>query len=247
MNICQKDIYLIFLNLIIIYLLYKDFNKKEGFDNISDIKTTLNQLYQADIEAIRNLSSIATQLTTSGLTVPGNLSISGNLNILSSGLVMAWTGNISPIGWLICDGTIYQISRYPTLALVLGKTFGGDGITTFAVPNYQGAFLRGVGTASNKNYVGPTLNTSQNDAVQNHSHGINDPGHDHGQRVTENPGSGRAFRRDFGGDVRGLGDYPQGVNTDKNTTGITVDLMNSGSSALETRPFNYGINWVIKI
>jgi hypothetical protein len=40
MNICQKDIYLIFLNLIIIYLLYKDFNKKEGFDNISDIKTT---------------------------------------------------------------------------------------------------------------------------------------------------------------------------------------------------------------
>jgi hypothetical protein len=47
----------------------------ENFDTITDIKTAINAQYTADVEAIRNLSSIATQLTTSGLTVPGGLKI----------------------------------------------------------------------------------------------------------------------------------------------------------------------------
>ena len=55
MNICKKDILLLILCIIVIYLLYKDFIKKEGFQS-----TTTG--YQADIEAIRNLSNIATQL-----------------------------------------------------------------------------------------------------------------------------------------------------------------------------------------
>jgi len=85
-SICSKDIYLIFLTLIIIYLLYKDFNKKEGFDATSDMKAVIGQVYNADIEAIRNLSSIATKLQAGGLTVPGNL-------LLQSGTVMDFGSN----------------------------------------------------------------------------------------------------------------------------------------------------------
>jgi len=81
-SICSKDIYLIFLSLIIIYLLYKDFNKKEGFDATSDMKAVIGQVYNADIEAIRNLSSIATQLTTNNtLTMPGALNITNELSV----------------------------------------------------------------------------------------------------------------------------------------------------------------------
>lgn len=43
-----------------------------------------------------------------------------------------------PAGWLVCDGTIYNISQYPALGAYLGNTFGGDGTTTFGVPNYAG-------------------------------------------------------------------------------------------------------------
>jgi microcystin-dependent protein len=43
-----------------------------------------------------------------------------------------------PAGWLICDGSIYNIVDYPTLAAYLGTTFGGNGTTTFGVPNYKG-------------------------------------------------------------------------------------------------------------
>ena len=37
--------------------------------------------------------------------------------------------------WLACDGTIYNIATYPRLAAAIGNIWGGDGITTFAVPN----------------------------------------------------------------------------------------------------------------
>jgi hypothetical protein len=71
MNICKYDIYFIILLCFIIYLY---FNKSEKFQSTSSG-------YQADIEAIRNLSSIATQLTTNNnLTVPGILNITNSLS-----------------------------------------------------------------------------------------------------------------------------------------------------------------------
>lgn len=46
-------------------------------------------------------------------------------------------------GWLPCDGKVYDIVQYPELFEVIGATFGGDGITTFAVPNMSGRFPLG--------------------------------------------------------------------------------------------------------
>jgi hypothetical protein len=83
MNVCVKDLYLIFFVIIIFYLIYfKICNNKEGFDATSDMKDIINQVYNADIEAIRNLSSVATQLTTKGgLIVPGQLQITDSINL----------------------------------------------------------------------------------------------------------------------------------------------------------------------
>jgi hypothetical protein len=83
MNLCIKDLYLLFLTIIIFYLLYCNIcsKTKEGFDATSDMKAVINQVYNADIEAIRNLSSIATQLQAGGITVPGNLIASDTLGV----------------------------------------------------------------------------------------------------------------------------------------------------------------------
>jgi hypothetical protein len=76
MNICKSEIYFVILLIIIFYLNYSNKNK-EGFQSSS---TTTG--YQADIEAIRNLSSIATQLTTSNkLTMPGALTVTNDLTV----------------------------------------------------------------------------------------------------------------------------------------------------------------------
>lgn len=43
-----------------------------------------------------------------------------------------------PEGWFACDGSLKAISEYETLFVLLGTTYGGDGTTTFAVPDLRG-------------------------------------------------------------------------------------------------------------
>jgi microcystin-dependent protein len=54
------------------------------------------------------------------------------------GSVTAYALATPPAGWLLCDGSIYSASAYPTLSVGLGSTYGGNGTTTFAVPNLKG-------------------------------------------------------------------------------------------------------------
>ena len=67
------------------------------------------------------------------------------------------TGENAPAGYLKCDGTVYNISEYKALADAIKDGFGsynyygGDGTTTFAVPDLRGEFLRGTGTNSHQN------------------------------------------------------------------------------------------------
>lgn len=68
------------------------------------------------------------------------------------GEIIAFMGTIAPDNFLICDGSIYNIADYLDLANHINKNFGsfnffgGDGETTFAVPDLRGEFLRGTGT-----------------------------------------------------------------------------------------------------
>jgi microcystin-dependent protein len=54
----------------------------------------------------------------------------------------------APYGWLLCDGTIYNIATYPRLFSVISNAYGGDGVTTFAVPDTRGRMLAGAGTST---------------------------------------------------------------------------------------------------
>lgn len=46
--------------------------------------------------------------------------------------------NFAPVGWLPCDGRLLPIAEYEILYTLLGTTYGGDGITTFGIPDLQG-------------------------------------------------------------------------------------------------------------
>ncbi len=54
------------------------------------------------------------------------------------GAVIPFTGQTLPDHFLECDGTVYSIVDYPELFAAIGNTYGGDGVTTFAVPNMSG-------------------------------------------------------------------------------------------------------------
>ena len=46
--------------------------------------------------------------------------------------------NFAPLGWALCDGQLLPISQNTALFSLLGTTYGGDGKSTFALPNIQG-------------------------------------------------------------------------------------------------------------
>ncbi|MBZ4037608.1 tail fiber protein [Flavobacterium sp. 17A] len=54
------------------------------------------------------------------------------------GEVRIFAGNYAPIGWAICDGSLLNISGNEALYTLLGTTYGGDGQTTFALPDFRG-------------------------------------------------------------------------------------------------------------
>jgi microcystin-dependent protein len=47
-------------------------------------------------------------------------------------------GNFAPVGWLMCNGQLLPIANYDALYSLLGTTYGGDGQTTFALPDLRG-------------------------------------------------------------------------------------------------------------
>lgn len=57
---------------------------------------------------------------------------------------LPYSGDSVPTGWLLCDGAIYNIIDYPALFAVISNTYGGDGITTFAVPDMRGRVTVGM-------------------------------------------------------------------------------------------------------
>jgi microcystin-dependent protein len=54
------------------------------------------------------------------------------------GEIRMFGGTFAPFDWAFCNGQVLQISDYPPLFNLIGTTYGGDGQTTFALPNLQG-------------------------------------------------------------------------------------------------------------
>lgn len=54
------------------------------------------------------------------------------------GELRLFAGNFAPAGWMFCDGQLLPISENETLFQLIGTTYGGDGETTFALPDLRG-------------------------------------------------------------------------------------------------------------
>lgn len=54
------------------------------------------------------------------------------------GEIRMFAGNFAPAGWMFCEGQSLPISEYETLFQLIGTTYGGDGQSTFALPDLRG-------------------------------------------------------------------------------------------------------------
>jgi microcystin-dependent protein len=72
------------------------------------------------------------------------------------GEIRMFAGNFAPVGWHFCDGQLLSISEYDVLFQLIGTTYGGDGETTFAVPDLRGRVPvhRGQGPGTSPRLIG---------------------------------------------------------------------------------------------
>ncbi len=86
----EINLNLLFLVAIVVFILYEYSNQNKTTENFADtttavtsdqVKQMIREIYLADIDAIRNLSNVATQLSTGGYTIPATLTVSGKTNL----------------------------------------------------------------------------------------------------------------------------------------------------------------------
>src|SRR5215471_12801044 len=68
------------------------------------------------------------------------------------GEIRIFAGNFAPVGWMLCQGQTLPISEYETLFNLIGTTYGGDGQSTFNLPDLQGRLPIHMGTNAGTNF-----------------------------------------------------------------------------------------------
>ena len=179
-------------------------------------------------------------------------------NGVPTGSIMPFIGTTAPLGWLLCDGgTIDEVPHTLALRDLLG------GVST--TPNLQGMFLRGAGTSplSTTTAVkeGPALMSTQEDSNKSHIHNKGsltmDIKGNHNHHITY---GGKTYNR-----VVTVGTTDAVTASTVDATNGELDVINSsvmptrgdhkhnitgnvgGSGGAESRPVNYGVNYIIKL
>ncbi|MBX9858597.1 MAG: tail fiber protein [Sphingomonas sp.] len=91
------------------------------------------------------------------------------------GEIRMFGGNFAPAGWLFCDGSLQPISEYETLFNLIGTTYGGDGQSTFALPDMRGRLPIHMGSGGGVTYtIGERAGLEQvaltTNQIPNHTH-----------------------------------------------------------------------------
>jgi len=96
-----------------------------------------------------------------------------------------FAGNFAPRGWAFCDGQLLPITQNEALFSILGTTYGGDGRTTFALPD-----MRGRSPLHSGNSAGPGLSSrplGQKSGAEQNSLSVNQlPSHTHALNASTN-------------------------------------------------------------
>lgn len=103
------------------------------------------------------------------------------------GEIRMFGGNFAPVGWMLCQGQILPISEYETLFNLIGTTYGGDGQSTFALPDLQSRVPIHMGTGSGGIGSYPIAQTGGVETVTLTTQQI--PQHNHPVQVATSPGN----------------------------------------------------------
>lgn len=150
--------------------------------------------------------------------------------------------NFAPRGWALCVGQLLSIQQNSALFSLLGTTYGGDGITTFGLPNLQGNTPIGFGQGPGlSNYAlgqagGVTSVTLLQTEMPSHTHTVSAVA---AVGNSNTPGAGRLAQSSIRSDL-----YEATANT---TMAATAVASAGGSQAHENMPPYLALNFCIAL
>jgi microcystin-dependent protein len=147
--------------------------------------------------------------------------------------------NYPPKGWALCNGQLLAINQNQALFALLGTTYGGDGRTTFALPNMQGNFPLHAGTSP----VGASFVLGQTGGEISHTLITNEmPAHTHTPVASSTPANLGVPTGSLW--ATGNAAYNPTANTTMNPAGI---LAAGSGQAHENRPPFLVLNFCIAL
>ncbi|NDW10799.1 phage tail protein [Dysgonomonas sp. 520] len=165
------------------------------------------------------------------------------------GEIRMFAGNYAPQGWAICNGQLLSINQNEALFTIIGTTYGGDGVNTFALPDMQGRVPIHQGTQQGTTYVIGTKAGSETRTLTAN----NLPPHSHQVTITQ------SASKQEGTSTSPEGKYPavDGTNlygspvagaTNVTSNSTVVTLAPSGENQpVENRQPYLGINFIISL
>jgi microcystin-dependent protein len=157
------------------------------------------------------------------------------------GTIIIFAGNFAPRGWALCAGQLLSISQNSALFSILGTTYGGDGVQTFALPDLRGRAPIGQGQGPGlSNYVlgekvgteNTTLNINQ---MPMHTHVATTAmkvSSQQGDQVTPVAASSISAVKDINGDPA------KGFSSQTPDIGLTNAITNTNGMAGGSQPFS---------
>ncbi len=151
------------------------------------------------------------------------------------GQIIMFGGNFAPRGWALCDGQLLPINQNQALFSILGTTYGGDGRTTFGLPDLRGRMVIHAGTGPG---LTPRSIGERGGSETNTLTSINMPAHNHtasgsiavGTASNQAAGSGQFLPVTTGSNFYS---NTQG-NSNLNPASLNINVGNTGSG----QPYN---------
>ena len=114
------------------------------------------------------------------------------------GEIRMFGGNFAPAGWAFCDGQLLPISENEVIFQLIGTTYGGDGQSTFALPDLQGRIPvhMGQGAGLTSRIIGETSGTESVTLTVNQI-----PAHNHLVKSTNAVGNSKSGPQIAAGDL----------------------------------------------
>lgn len=164
------------------------------------------------------------------------------------GEIRMFAGNFAPVGWAFCQGQLLPIDQNEALFTILGTTYGGDGRTTFALPDLRGRVPVHQGNLQGSNFVLGQIGGTETKTLTTN----NLPAHSHSVTITQ-PASKREgtsknpeamYPAVDGTNLYGTPEANAETITSRSTT-VTITPSGGSGQPVENKQPYLGINFII--